>query len=45
VAKEADPLDSEICMTILLLEKGDATGAQTVFDLDDLPIQFSFTQS
>jgi SAM-dependent methyltransferase len=45
VAKEADPLDSEICMTILLLEKWDATGAQTVFDLDDLPIQFSFTQS
>jgi SAM-dependent methyltransferase len=45
VAKEADPLDSEICMTILLLEKGDATGAQTVFDLDDLPIQFSVTQS
>ena len=45
VAKEADPLDSEICMTILLLEKGDATGAQTVFDLDDLPMQFSFTQS
>ena len=45
VAKEADPLDSEICMTILLLEKGDATSAQTVFDLDDLPIQFSFTQS
>ena len=45
VAKEADPLDSEICMTILLLEKGDATGAQTVFDLDDLPIQFSLTQS
>jgi SAM-dependent methyltransferase len=45
VAKEADPLDSEICMTILLLEKGDATGGQTVFDLEDLPIQFSFTQS
>jgi len=45
VAKEADPLDSEICMTILLLEKGTPAGGQTVFDLGDLPIKFSVTQS
>ena len=44
-AKEAETTDSEICMTILLLEKGNATGCQTVFDLGDLPIEFSATQS
>ena len=44
-AKEAETTDSEICMTILLLEKGNAAGGQTVFDLGDLPIEFSATQS
>jgi len=43
VAKEAAATDGEVCMAILLVQKGSRDGAATVIDLDDLPIAFSIT--
>ena len=42
VAKEAESTDVEVCMTVLLVQKGGGDGA-TEIDLDDLPIEFSIS--
>ncbi|MEE8466549.1 MAG: class I SAM-dependent methyltransferase [Dehalococcoidia bacterium] len=41
VAKEAESTQSNVCMTILLVQKGSRESGQTEIDLDDLPIKFS----
>lgn len=41
VAKEAESTQSDVCMTILLVQKGSRESGQTEIDLDDLPIEFS----
>jgi len=41
VAKEAESTDPEVCMTILLIQKGSREGGETEIDLGDLPIEFS----
>lgn len=41
VAKEAESTQSDVCMTILLVQKGSREGGQTEIDLDGLPIEFS----
>ena len=43
LAKEAENSNSEACMTILLVQKGDRGDGTTVIDLDDLPIEFSIS--
>lgn len=43
VAKEADPLAGDICMTVLLIQKGAPDGGPTTIDLGDLPIEFSIS--
>jgi len=43
VAKEAESADGEVCMTILLVQKGGPEGGATEIDLDDLPIEFSIS--
>ncbi len=43
VAKEAKSTDGEVCMTILLVQKGSREVGATVIDLDDLPIEFSIS--
>ena len=43
LAKEAENSNSEACMTILLVQKGDRGDGATVIDLDDLPIEFSIS--
>ena len=43
VAKEAESMDVEVCMTVLLVQKGGPEGAATEIDLDDLPIEFSIS--
>ncbi len=44
LAKEAESSDSEACMTILLLQKGDSEGGPTEIDLGDLPIEFNISE-
>ena len=41
VAKEAVTPYDDVCMTILLVQKGGLEDGATVIDLDDLPIEFS----
>jgi len=41
VAKEAETLHGEVCMTVLLIQKGVHGGGSTIIDLEDLPIEFS----
>ena len=41
MAKEAEHSDFEVCMTVLLVQKGDAGSGATVIDLGNLPIEFS----
>ena len=41
VAKEAVTPYDDVCMTILLVQKGGLEDGETVIDLDDLPIEFS----
>ncbi|PKB79209.1 MAG: hypothetical protein BZY88_14505 [SAR202 cluster bacterium Io17-Chloro-G9] len=43
VAKEAVTPYDEVCMTILLVQKGAPKVGATVIDLDDLPIEFSIS--
>tara|TARA_Y100000758_G_scaffold181261_1_gene128977 strand:- start:2703 stop:3458 length:756 start_codon:yes stop_codon:yes gene_type:complete len=40
-AAEADTPNEDVCMTVLLLQKGDLDGGSTTLDLKDLPIEFS----
>ena len=40
-AKEADPLPDDVCMTVLLIQKGAPDTGPTTIDLGDLPIEFS----
>ena len=44
LAKEAESSDSEACMTILLVQKGDSVGEATEIDLGDLPIEFTISE-
>ena len=44
VAKEAETPFAEVCMTIFLLQKGNAETQATQVDLQDLPIEFSIAQ-
>ena len=41
VSEMADTCYSQVCMSILLLEKGNLETTQTELDLDDLPLEFS----
>ena len=41
VSEMADTCYSQVCMSILLVEKGDLETTQTELDLDDLPLEFS----
>ena len=41
VAKEAESSNGPVCMTVLLVQKGDHDEEATVIDLRDLPIEFS----
>ena len=43
VAKEAESTEGEVCMTILLIQKGSREGGATEIDLDNLPIEFSIS--
>ena len=43
VAKEAESTDGEVCMTVLLVQKGGRENGPTEIDLDDLPIEFSIS--
>ena len=43
VAKEAEEAQGEVCMTILLIQKGAREGGATEIDLGDLPIEFSIS--
>ena len=45
LAKEAEMSNAEVCMTILLIQKGESEGGTTVIDLGDLPIEFSISMS
>ena len=45
VAKEAVTPYDEVCMTILLVQKGRPEDGATAIDLDDLPIEFSISGS
>ena len=45
VAKQAETPYDEVCMTVLLVQKGNLDGGRTVIDLDDLPIQFSISET
>ena len=41
VSEMADTCYSQVCMSILLVEKGNLETTQTELDLDDLPLEFS----
>jgi hypothetical protein len=41
VSEMADTPYSQVCMSILLVEKGDLATTRTILDLDDLPLEFS----
>ena len=41
VSEMADTCYSQVCMSILLVEKGDLETTQTELDLDDIPLEFS----
>ena len=41
VSNMADTRYSQVCMSILLVEKGDSKTTRTVLDLNDLPLEFS----
>ena len=43
VADEAETPHDEVCMTILLVQKGERGQGETVVDLNDLPIEFLIT--
>ena len=43
VAKEAESAQGQVCMTILLVQKGGPESGATEIDLDDLPIEFSIS--
>jgi len=43
VADEAETPHDEVCMTILLVQKGEQGQGETVVDLNDLPIEFLIT--
>lgn len=43
VAKEADTPHDDVCMAVLLLQKGDQGGGPTALDMKDLPIEFSIS--
>jgi len=45
VAKEVEPPHNEVCMTMLLIQKGVLEGGPTTLDLEDLPIEFSISNS
>ena len=45
VAKEAESANGQVCMTILLVQKGGQENGATVIDLDDLPIAFSISRA
>ncbi len=45
VAKEAETSNDDVCMAVLLLQKGDNNSGPTTLDLDDLPIEFSVSGS
>jgi len=44
-ATEADTLSEDVCMTVLLLQKGGHDGVPTILDLKDLPIEFSVSET
>ncbi len=45
VAKEAETPDREVCMAVLLIQKGVHDGGQAKLHLEDLPIAFSISES
>lgn len=45
VAREAEVPDGEVCMAVLLIQKGTDEGGPTTIDLEDLPIEFSISGS
>jgi ubiquinone/menaquinone biosynthesis C-methylase UbiE len=45
VAKEAEATDDDVCMAVLLIQKGAQEGGPVTLDLKDLPIQFSISES
>ena len=44
-ATEADTPNENVCMTVLLLQKGAPDGEPTTLDLDELPIEFSVSET
>jgi len=45
VAKEAKTAHDDVCMTVLLIQKGAQESGPVTLDLNDLPIQFSISES
>ena len=45
VAKEAEPPHNDVCMAVLLIQKGSHEGGSVTLDLKDLPIPFSISES
>ena len=45
VAKEAETAHGDVCMAVLLIQKGAQEGRPITLDLNDLPIQFSISDS
>jgi len=45
VAKEAETPHDDVCMAVLLIQKGTQEGGPVMLDLNDLPIQLSISES
>ena len=45
VAKEAETAHDDVCMAVLLIQKGAQESGPVTLDLNDLPIQFSISES